>query len=225
MFFIGIDYSITSTGVAVQIENGNPFYYSYPRFNPKETLSNVAVRTQELLKEAFVTFVPVERLKADTKDYTDIELIKTLDAIYLAKAVIKSIRDVVLPLKCPGIVTLEGLSFGSVGGRGMDIAGYGYILRRELMELKDEMLEDGNYLQILIISPTTVKKFATGKGNAGKKEIIESFLKNDTDEILKKIITDYKDFLVMKNNPRKPLDDLIDSYYLLRYGIENRKEF
>lgn len=61
----------------------------------------------------------------------------------------------------PVISFIESYSFGSRNG-GEYLGEYGGLLRKELMETSEKIVE---------VAPTMVKKFATGKGNA-KKEVI-----------------------------------------------------
>ena len=61
-----------------------------------------------------------------------------------------------------------------------------------------------------VIPPTTIKKFATGKGNADKTMMHNSF-KEDTGIDLKTIVTPDKG---MVDNP---VSDIVDSFYIGKY--------
>ena len=63
--------------------------------------------------------------------------------------------------------------------------------------------------------PTVVKKFATGKGNANKELMYESFV----DELLTP--TDLKELLTPKA-PKviNPISDLVDAYFIAKCGEE-----
>lgn len=61
------------------------------------------------------------------------------------------------------LVVLEGYSFGSKGRAVFDIAELGGVIRMTLHDLGFEWVE---------IAPSTVKKFATGRGNAPKEEVL-----------------------------------------------------
>jgi crossover junction endodeoxyribonuclease RuvC len=68
----------------------------------------------------------------------------------------------------PDIVCIEGYAYGSKFGR--ELAGeLSAAIRLALWEMKIE--------NILIVAPTLVKKFATGKGNASKTEVIAGIRK------------------------------------------------
>jgi Holliday junction resolvasome RuvABC endonuclease subunit len=62
-----------------------------------------------------------------------------------------------------------------------------------------------------VIAPTVVKKLATGKGNANKELIYESFL-NETS-------CDIKDTLSPKQKKvGNPTSDLVDAFYICKFG-------
>jgi len=100
-------------------------------------------------------------------------------------------------------ITIEGYSFASVG-RVFNIAENGGVLKYLLWK---------NELPYTSIPPTTIKKFATGKGNANKEALQTRFIE-DTQFNLKKI-------LGMTEKQWNPSSDIIDSYYVCKYGVEN----
>jgi len=67
-----------------------------------------------------------------------------------------------------GLVVIEGYAFGARGGSVFDIAELGGIVRWELL-LADIPFVD--------VPPSTLKKYATGKGNAGKDEMIAAAIR------------------------------------------------
>jgi len=74
------------------------------------------------------------------------------------------IRDQVLRLAglCD-LVVLEGFSYGSKGKAVFDIAGMGWVVRAALFEAGVTMVE---------VAPASLKKYATGRGNAKKAEVL-----------------------------------------------------
>lgn len=66
------------------------------------------------------------------------------------------------------LVVIEGYSFGSAGGKvsghAHDRAELGGVLRNQLVD----------YCRVVEVAPTTLKKFATGKGNADKAEVVSA---------------------------------------------------
>ena len=100
-------------------------------------------------------------------------------------------------------VFVEGYSFGSKGQAVFQIAENCGILKYRL-QMSPSMLYD-------TIVPSVVKKNATGKGNADKQLMYDSFLK-DTGVDLMKI------FDMQKLN--NPVTDIVDSYYIAKTGVE-----
>jgi Holliday junction resolvasome RuvABC endonuclease subunit len=100
-------------------------------------------------------------------------------------------------------VYIEGYSFGSKGQAVFQIAENCGILKYRLQEF-------GIHYDTVV--PSVVKKGATGKGNADKDFMYESFCK-DTNTNLKKV------FDVEKIG--NPISDIVDSYYIAKVGYEN----
>jgi len=65
----------------------------------------------------------------------------------------------------------------------------------------------------ITVPPTVLKKFATGKGNANKELMQEAFMLETG--------WDIKALLGQTEKQWNPSSDIIDAYYLVRYGIEN----
>jgi crossover junction endodeoxyribonuclease RuvC len=61
------------------------------------------------------------------------------------------------------------------------------------------------------ISPPSIKKFATGKGNSNKMSMYESFVKETEFDISATIHC---------NEGDSPMSDIIDSYYVAKYGFQ-----
>jgi len=97
-------------------------------------------------------------------------------------------------------VALEGYSYGSKSGLMFNIAENTGILKYKLYDCG---------IPVEIMPPTTVKKYATGKGNSDKNAMHRSF-RLETGVDLKEEIT-----------PRKakvgnPVSDIVDSYYICK---------
>ena len=109
------------------------------------------------------------------------------------------------------IIGLEGFSYGSISSSTLDLALFNSFLRIKL-------LEDFGEDCLVIISPTEGKKNLSGKGNAKKEDMIQAFIENRTQDpdiekcpfwkFCKENELDYKNI--------KPIDDLVDSYGILR---------
>ena len=72
----------------------------------------------------------------------------------------------------PDMIVIEGFSYGSKGRSVFDIAYLGWRIREELDKLKRE---DG--IPWMEVPPTTLKKYATGKGNSSKEIILQQVYK------------------------------------------------
>jgi Holliday junction resolvasome RuvABC endonuclease subunit len=101
------------------------------------------------------------------------------------------------------LVVLEDYSFGSTG-RVFHIAENAGLL-------KYKMYKKG--LPFVTIAPTIIKKFATGKGNANKELLNETFISETK--------LDIKSMLDQTDKQWNPSSDIIDAYYMCRYGIEH----
>ena len=70
-----------------------------------------------------------------------------------------------------------------------------------------------NYIDYEIVAPTTVKKFASGSGNATKEKMYEAFVEENPRRDIKDVLTP------RSSNIISPLNDVVDSYFILKYGI------
>jgi len=103
-------------------------------------------------------------------------------------------------------VFIEGYSFGSKGQAVFQIAENCGILKYRL-QMSPTMLYD-------TIVPSVVKKYASGKGNADKQLMYDSFKEHTKKDLMKM-------FDMQKLN--NPVTDIVDSYYIAKVGYENIK--
>jgi len=103
-------------------------------------------------------------------------------------------------------VYIEGYSFGSKGQAIFQIAENCGILKYRLMDRK---------IDYETIVPTQIKKFASGKGNADKQLMYDSFCKEHKNDLM-------KDFDMGKLN--NPVTDIVDSFYIAKYGFDKNKK-
>lgn len=100
---------------------------------------------------------------------------------------IEQVKNILKILHHTDEIFIEGLSFGSTGNSGLDLA-----------KLHGMIIFALNEIHIIptFFAPTSVKKFFTGKGNASKSDMLFRF----------NIVTglDYPH--------RKPFEDVVDSY-------------
>lgn len=102
----------------------------------------------------------------------------------------------------PSIVFMEDYSFASTG-RVFNIAENAGLLKHKMWTSNQPFYT---------IPPTVIKKFATGKGNSNKEAMEKSF-KEETS-------IDVKQLLGLTPSQWNPSSDIIDSYYICKYGYE-----
>jgi hypothetical protein len=110
---------------------------------------------------------------------------------------------------------IEGFSFGSTGNRLAQISGYQWLLRHMISH---------NYVigseAMWVFAPMTVKATA-GKGNFKKEDMITAFLSSEDPALRetglwKALTTEPASFQNKKGAWLKPIDDIIDAYWVLR---------
>ena len=99
-------------------------------------------------------------------------------------------------------VSIEGLAFGIRGSATRDLAGLQFVIL-------DRIYNHTRIENVQIITPKTIKKFATGSGGSTKKKVTKKdmfdSLPEETQALFK---TQYK--------PTNGLYDITDAYYLAR---------
>lgn len=97
-----------------------------------------------------------------------------------------------------GVVVIEDYAF-TAKGRVFNIAENCGILKYQLYH---------NNINFTTISPTNIKKMATGKGNAKKEDMYEAWL--------------YEKGMDLVQPSKNPSSDIVDSYFLCKYGSINK---
>ena len=97
------------------------------------------------------------------------------------------------------MIGLEGYSMGSKG-KVFHIAENTGVLKYKLWE---------EAYPVEIFAPTEVKKFATGKGNADKKQMFDAFLKQTGIDLHRMISPN-------KKNINGPVTDIVDAYFICK---------
>ena len=110
---------------------------------------------------------------------------------------------------------IEGFSFGSTGNRLAQISGYQWLLRHMLSDNYD-IGSDAMW----VFAPMTVKATA-GKGNFKKEDMITAFLASEDPALRetglwKALTTEPASFQNKKGAWMKPIDDIVDAYWVLR---------
>ena len=155
-----------------------------------------------------VELIPYTR-NIDKSDYRSEQKTKMSSARNIARLIVDKLKEKIGNEEV--IIGIEGFSYGSISSSTLDLTLYQSFLRIKLLE---EFGDDC----IVIISPSEGKKKFSGKGNANKDIMIQSFIENrindseiENNELWKfcaKNELDYKNI--------KPIDDLVDSFGILK---------
>ena len=185
---VGIDYSLTSPAVCVTQDFKFENSYFYYLTNKKKYIGNM--RKNIIGYEHKLWTDPIERF-TQISDW----VINLLTHITPATPI-----DLTGPYK----TFIEGYSFGSKGQAVFQIAENCGILKYRL-QLSPSILYD-------TVVPSVVKKFASGKGNADKQLMYDSFKEHTKQDLIK---------LFDMGKLNNPVTDIIDSYYIAKVCYEN----
>lgn len=179
--FLGIDQSINSTGITVLEEGKEPLYY---------LIVPHLTRKMKEVNHPRLTYILYEKHKVDKDaNYTEKERAKTLNIYNIAY----KIKEIINQWK-PKRVVMEGIAYGQVHSAALtDLAGLSFIIRTHILSTSSELV---------IVSPSELKRWATGNGSAEKGLMVYAW------EALDKIGTEID----------AKIDDLADSYFMAAYG-------
>lgn len=190
MIYIGIDPSLNSTGICINVD-GNCKYY---------IITSKMTKKMKDFKNEYIQYLPYEKEDTNKKlnEYADVEFNKAHNIYNICVRVKQVIKANVEWYAGDNInnceVFMEGVSYGSLGSAALvDLSGLNFAIRNVLIELG---------VKFTIVSPSQNKKFATGLGNADKEHMIFSWL------MIEKHLKDIKDIKI---------DDLADAYFLSNY--------
>lgn len=102
---------------------------------------------------------------------------------------------------------IEGLAFSMMGNATRDLAGLQFII---ITQFRRETKYGNN---MVIVSPNTLKKFATTKGNAKKQEMVDALPKDVLDLIIEK-----------KYKKSTGLYDVTDAYFIAMHTLDEYKK-
>jgi len=166
-FLIGVDPSINGSGIFIQNVKKKKEFYTLVFCQTKKEF--------KICSESRASFIfPVKTV--------DKKLFFINRAIINSKIICKFIREMTNQEKC--YIAIEGFSFGSHG----KLASIGEFVGI----LEYELLMDGH--RIKEYAPTSVKKFFTGKGNANKNLMVETFVETSIGKSFPEEITKLKCF-------------------------------
>lgn len=114
----------------------------------------------------------------------------------------------VINITTPDLIVLEDYAFAAPG-RITQLAENGGVLKAALHETFPE-------IPLRIIAPTTMKKFATGRGIATKDDIWAAFVKKDHRRAAWQLLCHPRALRVTS-----PMADVADAYFLADYGRQH----
>lgn len=181
--FAGIDYSYSCPAIAIYIGEADKFSFDACRFF-------YLIGTKKYCESFHNNIIQGEMLKeynCEEQRYHDIAVwaIDILEKHKIQK------------------VCLEGYSMGSKG-KVFNIA-------ENCGTLKQMMWKHGYGFDV--IPPTTVKKFARGKGSGNKDDMHKAFLSSTGVDLQAEMCPD-------KSKVVSPVGDIVDAFYLLKYGVD-----
>lgn len=217
MITIGIDFSLNSPSVCIdkgsEMEFVSFFNTDGDEWNRKEKPLKKYKRHNEL--EGIAKLVPYTRGTSQKvvgySDYSNEQIQKMQDAQLISELITsKLVRYCCEETK----VAIEGFAYGSKGMSFIDLILFNSFLRKDLARAF-------GFENIIVISPKEAKKFA-GNGNADKFFMLNAFRENKQGDT---VLANTKFYQYMRNisefetNP-KPLDDLVDSYWIMKTAKE-----
>lgn len=213
--FVGIDFSLNSPSITIKYKKEKNEYYKFCSFfnSNNKDWKNKNIKAyynhKNLLNTDIFLIEYVRNISSE--EYTEKESQKIEDAEKLSKLICNFILSFIKDnnLNITDIkIAIEGFSYGSTGAAYNDLIMYNSFLRKELLNLTSSD-------NIYVFSPKHAKKLA-GNGNANKEYMIDAFRLNKLNDklIINTDLFKYcSDSLDIKN--LKPVDDLIDSYFIL----------
>ena len=197
ILYVGIDPSINSTGITIARYENNveveiKFYIiKNGKLTKRESAANDSIDNFEYI---IYNKIDLTQFKDDNHVF---EYYKTKNMVEVVNTIYDLILNEVKKYTSAVNVVIEGISYGSsIRTKSIfDLAGLNYMIRYKLIT------GDIQHLNLSIATPSNIKKYATGKGNANKESIMTIF----------KYI-----FPEMQNIPK--LDDIADSYFMAMFS-------
>jgi len=158
--------------------------------------------------------------KFSNLDFFAMPLSKKIDGVYDNIRVDQNLGPKANPMDryetladgCVNFMKVRGVTHAFLENYAFSARGRVFHIGENCGLLKYKMHKAG--IIVDVIAPTEAKKFATGKGNAKKEEMVAQF-KEDTG-------VDLWEHFIIANSTKSipsPIDDLADSYFLLKCGL------
>ena len=178
---IGIDYSLSCPAICIETDNAEDYYYLTDKKKYEGTFRPNITGT---LHKGYLT--PQQRYE-NIADW----VIDTIHSYYP--------KNIVKP-KYP-MINLEDYSFASKG-KTFHIAENMGMLKYKFYKAE---------IPFQLIAPSSIKKFATDKGNANKEMMVDAFKEKAGVDLLSELDCGYN----------SPVSDIADSYFICKYIVED----
>lgn len=230
MNYVGLDISLSSTGLYILKEDGTELYFNY-RNKDKLTKWHKTL--------SFINYHSYKTIKSDV--YSDSEILKSMTYTIAKEQIVKDILDNVEPSKT--IISVEGYSYSSRNTSSLiDIVSLSALIRSELLTY--------NFYDFRVLAPMTLKvetakityepiikiinkgkknerkeytyknKFGISGGKFTKHDMLDALIDHDNNTKIKQILLPHhKKLQLMKNIP-SPIDDIVDAIFLVLTQLE-----
>ena len=237
-FYVGIDFSLNSTGICIEYKNQNYFlsFFNECKFNHKKKNFDFykELESKPLLNELFLD---TNNVKLCLRKQEPLPKPKTIGINVWGQKqmdIVKTYTDFIISNffskliefgwneKTKVIIGIENYSYDSFGDATIQIIEMTSVLKQKLLDFCE--LENTN----IIPAPTIKKKYSVG-GNANKFDMFKSYLdlglkdkfslfvKNNENSLYKEKWKLTSKGKAQNHEVLSPVDDLIDSYFIKEY--------
>jgi hypothetical protein len=203
MKIIGLDFSINKPAACIY-KDGKYDFMSWPFGLTYEV---------EIYKDAGVMIFDRTDVKYKGKDSSEKMRWEVGNSRYLAEEIVGC--TLTGPDFIDYQIVFEGISYASTGNMAIQLGGYKYVLMNKFHD------EEVPFENMTTYAPITLKKTAgASKKGMGKKEMIDSFLKENDNFLSQAINKKPEKFQKKTGTWIEHLDDLVDSYWAIRTYLE-----
>ena len=197
--YIGIDQSINSTGINIKKYKDNNLIYEH-FYIITNKVTKKALKYSELLNN-FDYIVYEKHERSEASDNNEFEMNKLINNIFITNYIIDIIDKNNESDLDNFFIGMEGISYQSGQTKSIiDLAGLSTLIRYRIIEYFNKKNNNGD---LRIFTPSEIKKFVTGNGNASKDSMVNLFK------------TSYKDISKLPK-----IDDIADAYWICTYFKE-----
>jgi hypothetical protein len=205
MRIVGLDFSINKPAACIY-DGTNYDFMSWPFELSPANLKGI-------YEEAGVMIFDREDVKYKGKDSSEKMRWEVSNAMYLSNEIVPAV--LVGPDYRDSQIVFEGLSFASSGNMAIQLGGYKYVLMEKFYN------EEIPFENMTTYAPITLKKTAgASKKGMGKKEMIDSFIKQKDNYLSKAIRKNPEIFQKRTGTWIEHLDDLVDAYWAVQTYLE-----